>query len=449
MGGGGAVGRVGSGAVSTFEAYLLVGLVTAIVTFAATPVVGRVARWRGWMYQPNDRTVHTAPLPDIGGLAMYVGFLAGFGTAWSVGALDVVFESNSEPAGVVVAATVIFAVGLLDDVRDISAPAKVAGTVLAGIALVQFGVVMFGFRLPFYEGTIFLDASLQPLITVLWLIGMSQAINLVDGLDGLAAGIVGIGAVAFFLYSNKLIDGELLDSANVGPLVAIVAAGMCVGFLPHNFNPARIFMGDGGALLLGLLMAVSTSVVGGRVSVEQETIGTTYFFLAPLAIPLLILGVPIFDTLFAIVRRATSRRSLATADKGHLHHRLMEMGHGHRRSVVILWTWTALLSGFVLYPTLTDQNPAWVPFAVAGVGVVLYTVLHPSVRERRRHNATPPGGLERRADLPDETGTDEADETTPTRNGTDNGTRTGSRNGTRAGASNGPSPSGTPERETV
>ena len=120
----------------------------------------------------------------------------------------------------------------------------------------------------------------------------------------------------------------------IGPLIAIITVGICVGFLPHNFNPAKIFMGDGGALLLGLLLAVSTSVVGGRADPNlQGYAGQTYFFLAPLFIPLFILGVPILDTLFAIVRRATRRQGVATADKRHLHHRLMEMGHGQRRSV--------------------------------------------------------------------------------------------------------------------
>ena len=392
---------VGSGLVPTIGSYVVIGLVAAAVTFAVTPLVGMFARRMGWVYLPNDRTVHETPLPDIGGLAMYIGFVAAYVTASLTGALDVVFRSNSEPRGVFVAVTIIYAVGLLDDVREISAPAKVFGIVLAGIALVQFGVVMFAFRLPFYDGSIFLDESLRPLITILWLLGMSTVVNLVDGLDGLAAGIVGIGAISFFLYSERLTDLDLLDSANVGPLFAVIAAGLCVGFLPHNFNPARIFMGDGGALLLGLLLAVSTSVVGGRVdSVEQETIGTTYFFLAPLVIPLLILGVPIFDTLFAIVRRATSGKGLASADKGHLHHRFMEMGHGHRRSVVILWLWSAVLSGFVLYPTLADQNPTYLPFGIAVIGIVLYTVLHPSVRARRKENSTPSREIaSKRADL--------------------------------------------------
>ena len=212
---------------------------------------------------------------------------------------------------------------------------------------------------------------------------MTQAINLIDGLDGLAAGIVAIGAGAFFLYSQKLSDADLLNPPNLGPLIAIIAVGLCVGFLPHNFSPARIFMGDSGALLLGLLMAVATSVVGGRTDPDQRFVGQTYFFLAPLVLPLFILGVPVLDLTFAIVRRATRRKALDVADKGHLHHRLMNLGHGHRRSVVILWTWTALLSVFVLYPVLSGENPTYLPFGIVALGIVLYTVLHPSVRKHR------------------------------------------------------------------
>ena len=289
-----------------FGSFLLIGAVAALVTFVTTPLVGMLARRQGWVYLPNDRTVHQSPLPDVGGLAMYVGLLAAMLTAWSLDAFDLLFSSNSEPIGVLVAATIIYIVGFIDDVRGLSPPAKVAGTVLAGLALVQFGVVMYAFRLPFLDGPILLAQEWRPLVTVLWLLGMTQAINLIDGLDGLAAGIVAIGAGAFFLYSQELLDSDVISATNIGPLIAIIAVGVCVGFLPHNFNPARIMMGDGGALLLGLLLAAATSVVGGRAdSFNQEFIGQTYFFLAPLAIPLLILGVPIFDLAFAIFRRAS------------------------------------------------------------------------------------------------------------------------------------------------
>lgn len=364
--------------------YLIIGAIAAVVTFGVTPLVSRLARARGWLDHPNERSVHSAPMPAIGGLAMFVGFTVAFAVARLLDRFDPLFARNSEPRGIVLAAVVIVAVGLYDDVKGSAPPAKVTAIVIAGLLLVQFGVTMYYFRIPFVDVPVLSD-DWVPLITVLWLLGMTQAINLIDGLDGLAAGIVAIGAGAFFLYSVKLSDLQLLTSPNFGPLMAIIAVGMCVGFLPHNFNPARIIMGDSGALLLGLMMAVSTSVVGGRADPnDQEFVGQTYFFLAPLVIPLLILGVPILDLVFAVVRRASRRQALDVADKGHLHHRLMNLGHGHRRSVLILWAWTALLSGFVLYPVITDRNPSYLPFGMAAIAIVLFTILHPSVRRRRR-----------------------------------------------------------------
>ena len=364
--------------------YLLVGAIAAVVTFVSTPVVGKVARRFGWVVEPDARRVHTVATPDVGGIAMFIGFVVAFGCSRLMDTFDPLYASFSEPRGVLFAATVIFLVGFIDDIRDISAPAKVMGTVAAGVVLVVYGVTMFYFRVPFVD-VYFLSDDWVPLITVVWLLGMTSAINLIDGLDGLAAGIVAIGAGAFFLYSQKLADVPgVLTQPNIGSLVAILAVGICVGFLPHNFNPARIFMGDGGALLLGLLMAVSTSVVGGRADpLDQKFVGQAYFFLAPLFIPLVILGVPILDTTLAIVRRAARRQSLASADKGHLHHRLMEMGHGQRRSVLILWAWTALLSAFVLYPVFTGSGVSYIPIFGAMLVLALFTVLHPQIRRRR------------------------------------------------------------------
>lgn len=366
-------------------AYLFIGVVAALVTFFTTPLVTRRAHRLGWVAQPDERRIHQVPTPDVGGIAMFLGFTVALALAWQMDRFSPVFDNNSEPFGVLIAAAIIFGTGLIDDVRELSSPAKITGTVLAGLVLVWFGATMFYFRVPFLDVFVLSDDWI-PIITVLWLVGMTQAINLIDGLDGLAAGIVAIAAAAFFFYSRRLDDLGVLAQPNIGPLIAVIALGVCLGFLPHNFNPAKIFMGDSGALFLGLLMAVSTSVVGGRAEPNNEayTPGQTYFFLAPLFIPLFILGVPIVDTAFAIVRRAAKRQGVATADKGHLHHRLMEMGHGQRRSVLILWLWTTLLSGFVLYPIFTEARTALIPIGTAAIVLGLYTVLHPEVRRQRR-----------------------------------------------------------------
>jgi UDP-GlcNAc:undecaprenyl-phosphate GlcNAc-1-phosphate transferase len=213
---------------------------------------------------------------------------------------------------------------------------------------------------------------MSTLLTVLWVIGMTTAINYVDGLDGLAAGIVAIAAAALLLYCERLDHIGALGADNVGPIVAAAVLGACLGFLPHNFHPARIFMGDAGALLLGILMAASTIAVGGNTDAQFS--GQTFFFFAPLFIPLVILGVPVFDTAFSILRRARKGMGVTVADKDHLHHRLMRLGHGQRRSVAILWLWTALLSAIVLYPTYSGEGDLYIPFAVVAAGLVLYTL---------------------------------------------------------------------------
>ena len=365
--------------------YAIVGGVAAGTTFVATPLVRRLAIKLGAVVAPSARHVHEKPTPTLGGLAMFFGFCISIGVAWRMGRFKPVFDSTSEPLGVVLAAAAMVVVGTADDLREFSAPAKVAGQVLSASLLWWFGVTMFTLKMPWRGGGVLvLSQDWLPLVTVLWVLGISNAINLIDGLDGLAAGITAIASGAFFLYAVRLQSSEVavLDNRSIGPLLAIIVAGMCIGFLPHNFNPARIFMGDCGALLLGLLMAASTSVVGGRV--WQPVTGQKYFFFAPLLIPLVVLGVPILDTVFAIIRRASRHRAWSEGDKEHLHHRLMRLGHGQRRSVIILWSWTALLSAFVLYPTYNNgRGNAIVPVGIAALGLVLYTVLHPQVRRAR------------------------------------------------------------------
>lgn len=368
----------------SLRSYLLVGLIAAVATAASLPAVIRFARAHGWQATPDERRMHPVPTPDVGGISMFIGILAAIVGASLIGDFDQLFQDSTEIIGVVVASAIIFALGILDDIRDVSPPAKVTGVVVAAVALVWFGVTMFQFRVPFLDVFV-LSGDWVPLFTVFWLLGMTQAINLIDGLDGLAAGIVAIGAAAFFIYSRDLAEGNLLPQPNIGPLVAIIAVGVCIGFLPFNFNPARIFMGDSGSLLLGLLMAVATSVVGGRADPDtQSANGQTYFFLAPIFISLLVLAVPIVDVLFAIIRRTASGRSFTQADMGHLHHRLIQLGHGPRRSVVILWGWAALLSTVVLFSALYSTGSALVIFLIVGSALSVFTVLHPRIR---RHDA--------------------------------------------------------------
>lgn len=360
------------------KSYLAVGATAALVTWAATFVVRKLAIRTGLVVEPTERGVHETRLPTAGGAAMYIGFLVAIAVASQLPRFQPVFEGSSEPLGVILAASAMFFVGLMDDRREFSAPAKLAGMVLAGTILYFLGVSMFFFRVPFAD-FVSLSPDLAPLATVVWLIVIANAINLIDGLDGLAAGIVAIAAAAFFVYSDRLAANGLLSPDNVGPLIAVLAVGVCIGFLPHNFHPARIIMGDAGALFLGLLLASSTLVVGGRTA--DQFSGQTFFFFAPVVIPFFILGVPIVDSAFAVIRRTLRRTKVSVADREHMHHRLMRLGHGQRRSVLILWAWTAILSGFVLFPTFAQGGNHLIPLGTAALGVALYTLFHPGIRQ--------------------------------------------------------------------
>lgn len=357
------------------SAYLIILGVAALVTVLTVPIFRVIAVSRGLVVAPDERRAHDRPTPAFGGGAMYLGFIVAFAVAWATGWFDAVFQDSTEPLALVLAASVAYVVGLLDDVRDLSAPAKLVGLCLVGCILFFGGISIIWFRIPFVD-LLLLSLDLSFLVTVMWVLVMANAVNIIDGLDGLAAGIVAIGAGAFFLYGQRLGQVDLLLEGNLGPLVAVVVVGICVGFLPWNIHPARIFMGDGGSLLLGSLMAASTMAVGGRT--PDPFSGQTFFFYAPIVIPIVILGVPILDAVFAVVRRASRRQGLATPDRDHLHHRLIRMGHGHRRSVFILWGWTALLSGFVLFPVYNEgKGDALVPAGVIGLGALLFISLKP------------------------------------------------------------------------
>jgi UDP-GlcNAc:undecaprenyl-phosphate/decaprenyl-phosphate GlcNAc-1-phosphate transferase len=362
--------------------YSIVGAVGASTTFLLAFLMRWLAPRIGAMSTPGTRSVHAEPIPSLGGAAMFGGFLAAMAVASQLNQFQGMFADSSEPLGILLGAGVMFLVGAVDDLREVSPPAKVAGQILSASLLSLFGVTMLYFRVPFASYQyIVLSPDLAPLVTVVAVVLLANALNLIDGLDGLAAGIVLIAGTAMFLYADRLFKAGLLEGSNIGPLIAVIAVAVCAGFLPHNFNPARIFMGDAGAMFLGLLMAVTTITIGGRTA--DEFSGQTYFFFAPLLIPIVILAVPVVDTAFSFVRRAAARRKVFVADREHLHHRLMRLGHGPRRSVVILWLWTALLSAVALIPTYTNRGNALVPLALAGLALLLFTYFHPGLRSAR------------------------------------------------------------------
>ncbi len=365
--------------LGTYGPVFLAALVTTwVTTFGWRAYACRRAFLR---VEPDDRRIHTRTTPTGGGFAMWLAFLVAMAVAWRLPRLHDIFDGSTEPLGVILGATILFGVGLLDDIREVSPPAKLAGTVLGASVMASQGVQMLYFRVPFWD-TVVLDQSTGFLITVVWVVLVTEAVNLIDGLDGLAAGVALIAGLAFFLYASRQVDAGLLTGDTIGPLLAVVVVGVCLGFLPHNFHPARVFMGDAGALFLGLLLATSTLVVGGRTN--DEFSGQTFFFFAPVFIPFVILGVPLLDTAFAFVRRVVQRRGIAVADREHLHHRLVRLGHGHRRAVLILWAWTAVLATLALVPTYARGANGLVLPGVLALGVVLYTVLHPEVRAGRR-----------------------------------------------------------------
>ena len=326
--------------------YLLVLLVAASVTYLLTPVARRLAVRLGAMAEPRERDVHAIPTPRLGGLAMYGGVAAAFLVAHQLPALHLVFR-YSDVQAVLVAGAVIVLLGLVDDTWGLDAVTKLAGQVVAAGVMVLLGLVVLTLTLP-GVGTLSLGPEGVPL-TVLVALLTVNAINFVDGLDGLAAGVGAIAALAFFAFSYSLSTGQItsgvaLDRISSPTLIAAVLAGACLGFLPHNFSPARIFMGDSGSMLIGLMLAAAVTSLTGQFNYDTLPPSTTFPALLPLLLPFAVLAVPFVDLVLAVVRRTRSGRSPFSPDKAHLHHRLLEIGHSHTRAVLIMYFWTALLA---------------------------------------------------------------------------------------------------------
>jgi UDP-GlcNAc:undecaprenyl-phosphate/decaprenyl-phosphate GlcNAc-1-phosphate transferase len=341
--------------------YLLVGLTTAVVTFLLTGMVRLLAIYTGAVATPRERDVHRAPIPRLGGVAMYGGILGGVLLSHQLPVLRRSFEFSGDVVGVLVAGGLIMLIGALDDRFELDSLTKFAGQVTAAGVLVLYDVQWFIFWVPWngsadrVGSVLVLGQDQAVFVTVALAVVLVNAMNFVDGLDGLAAGIGLIAAVAIGAFTLQLLYRSGGSVSLYPPtLIAALVAGACLGFLPHNFQPARIFMGDSGAMLIGLMLAAASTSASGKIDPNNYGATDVLALLSPLLVVAAVLFVPLLDLLLAVVRRTRAGRSPFAADKLHLHHRLLEIGHSHRRAVLLIYLWAALLAFGAVALTLFD-----------------------------------------------------------------------------------------------
>ena len=348
--------------------------VAFVIVVLLTPAVGGMARMLGAVDRPDARRLNRRPIPRLGGLAIFLGIVVP-----SLAFLDV----SGEIRGVLLGAAVATVVGAVDDFRGLSPPVKLAGQVVAASLPPMFGVWVDHFTFPFF-GAVDVPAWLGVPISIVWIVAVMNMVNFLDGLDGLAAGVC---AIAGSTYAVLALSLGKIDPA----ILCAIVAGACLGFLRHNFFPARIFMGDSGALCLGFILAA--------VSIEGllKTASTVVLLL-----PLLVLAVPILDTSFVVARRLKHNQPIYTADRGHLHHRFLNIGFSQRRAAVTMWLWCGSLAGAALatrfVPFRADgQWHPWWTLAVVGIAFLalafsVYVVylleivklMNPRIRRRER-----------------------------------------------------------------
>ena len=326
----------------------ILAIITALISFIITPLVKKLAIKVNAIDIPKDeRRVHNKPIPVMGGLAIYIAFV--IGTILYNGIL------TTSQIGIIIGATIIVIGGIIDDIKDLSPKYKVLIQVIAAICLLASGIRISTVTNPFREFYPYLSIGWVYIpVTIIWIVGVTNAFNLIDGLDGLAAGIAFISSVTLMIVS--LLNGRL-EAA----FLTAVLSGAVLGFIPYNFNPASIFMGDTGSQLLGFLLAA--------ISIEGAIKSATSFVIA---VPILAFGLPIYDTLFAMIRRKVNGKSMMQADKGHLHHRLLDMGLSQKQAVIIMYFISAVLGGIAIIAMQISNQRAY--FLLASVMVIIVLV---------------------------------------------------------------------------
>jgi UDP-GlcNAc:undecaprenyl-phosphate GlcNAc-1-phosphate transferase len=355
--------------------YLLVGGAAAAAALVLTPVVRAVVVRRGGYDVPVDRKVHHAPTPTYGGVAIYFAFAIGLASATAVSSLRGAFHF-SELSGLLVGGFIVMVLGILDDHHDLSRPARLAGEFFAAGIVYLSGIQLTFFWLPVI-GVISLSPDISAVLTMVWFVLLTNAVNYIDGLDGLAAGLTAIASGAVFIYSTRL-PAQFLGPDPLAPLVAVALVGACIGFLPYNFNPARIFMGDTGAYPLGFFSAGATISMIGRFSGPGAAGGRLGL---PLVFtPIVFLALPLGNFVLVTIDRMRKGQPVMVGERDqHIHYRLLELGHTHRRAVLVMYCWALVLAvGLVVAGTIPSGR--FVLAFVCAIGTIVLLTLAPRLR---------------------------------------------------------------------
>jgi UDP-GlcNAc:undecaprenyl-phosphate/decaprenyl-phosphate GlcNAc-1-phosphate transferase len=360
--------------------YVLIAGIAATVSFSVCFFLVKLSRRYRLYPKIRERDVHVRPTPRLGGIAMFIGVVFAFGVAFLLPKFSIIFSEPEKVAGILLAALIILLVGVADDIWDLDWTTKLAGQIIAAAILPIAGVQIY--TLPILGGVTILPPTISLIVTVLAVVLVMNAINFIDGLDGLVAGIAIITNGVFFVYSYILvINAGNTEYYNLASLITAVLIGVCAGFLPLNFHPAKLFMGDAGALLVGLLMATSAITVTGEV--DPETWGGRQLLPAfiPILLPFAVLVIPLLDFVLAVLRRLRAGKSPFTADRKHLHHRLLDIGHGQIGAVFIFYGWTTVFAlGCLSFMFMSWQWSA----LLIGIGVLIcaFVTFSPLVRRR-------------------------------------------------------------------
>ena len=330
----------------------LAGVAALVISLASTPPVKQLAQRIGAIDIPRDeRRIHKQPIPRLGGLAIFIGFI-----------MSVLFLADITPqlSGILLGSVIIVLIGVVDDIMSLPAILKFFIQIIAALVAVNNGVVIEVFSNPlFFSSAEYVSLEFLSIpVTVIWIVAITNSVNLIDGLDGLAVGVSTISAAVMLVIALMVAD------TNVAIVMAALA-GACLGFLPYNFNPAKIFMGDTGALLLGYLLS-TVSILGLF----------KFYAVVSFAVPFLILAVPLFDTSIAFLRRLLSGRNPMSPDRGHVHHRLIDMGLTQKQAVAVLYTISGLLGLAAVVMTTSDKLRVLILGAAALIGAAMVVFIY-------------------------------------------------------------------------